>query len=149
MVGCLDGKHVRLICPANSGSMFYNYKQHFSLVLQALVDAKYKYIVVDVGGYGKQSDGGTYLAYDLFNFIEQELIKFPAPDMLPHSQIEAPFVFFADEAYPLLPYLMKPYKREGLTETKRMFNDRLSRARKTVECAFGITYSKWRILQSQ
>lgn len=41
---------------------------------------------------------------------------------------------------------MKPYAREGLTETRRRFNDRLSRARKTVECAFGITYSKWRIL---
>lgn len=146
VVGCLDGKHVRLICPSNSGSMFYNYKQYFSLVFQALVDADYKYIVVDVGGYGKQSDGGTFLASDLFNFINSDLITFPEPDILPHSQIEAPFVILADEAYPLLPYLMKPYKRDGLTERKRRFNDRLSRARKTVECSFGITYSKWRIL---
>lgn len=85
VVGCLDGKHVRLICPANSGSMFYNYKKYFSLVFQALVDADYKYITVDVGGYGKQSDGGTYLVSDLSNFIENELLTFPEPHTLPHS----------------------------------------------------------------
>ncbi|GFO46008.1 hypothetical protein PoB_007251300 [Plakobranchus ocellatus] len=58
-VGAIDGKHVRVKCPANSGSMFYNYKNYFSVVLQAAVDASYKFIAIDVGGYGKQSDGGT------------------------------------------------------------------------------------------
>jgi hypothetical protein len=51
-----------------------------------------------------------------------------------------------DEAYPLLPYLMKPYERNPLNDSKRNFNERLSRARKTVECAFGIVYSKWRVI---
>lgn len=93
VIGCLDGKHIRLNCPANSGSMFYNYKQYFSLVLQALVDADYKYIIIDVGGYGKQSDGGTYLASHLLHFIENKFIKFPEPTFLPHVESKPPMLF--------------------------------------------------------
>jgi len=51
-----------------------------------------------------------------------------------------------DEAYPLLPYLMKPYKHNSLTDRRHNFNKRLSGARKTVECALGILYSKWCII---
>ena len=47
---------------------------------------------------------------------------------------------------PLLPYLMKPHERNSLPDRRRDFNERLSRARKTVECALGIFYSKWRII---
>lgn len=34
VLGCIDGKHVRIICPRKSGSMFFNYKKYFSIVLQ-------------------------------------------------------------------------------------------------------------------
>jgi len=51
-----------------------------------------------------------------------------------------------DEAYPLHPYLMKLHERNSLTDRRRNFNERLSRARKTVECASGNLYSKWRII---
>lgn len=146
VVGCLDGKHIRIICPSDSGSMFLNYKKFFSVVLQGLVDAKNKFITIDVGGFGKQSDGGTFMASDLFHFINGKNLIFPEPDFLPHSNVKAPYVMLADEAYPLLPYLMKPYDRQTLTDRGRNFNKRLSRARKSVECAFGILYSKWRII---
>jgi len=41
---------------------------------------------------------------------------------------------------------MKPYERNSLADRRRNFNVRLSRARKPVECAFGILYSKWHII---
>ena len=146
VVVCLDGKHIRIVCPTDSGAMFFNYRKCFSVVFQGLVDANYKFITVDMGGFGKQSDGDTFLASDLFSFIDGKGIIFPEPDFLPHSNVTAPYVMLGDEAYPLFPYLMKPYERNSLTDRRRNFNERLSRARKTVECALGILYSKWRII---
>lgn len=43
--------------PKNSGSLFFNYKKDFSVVLLVLGDADYKFVTVDIGAYDKNSDG--------------------------------------------------------------------------------------------
>lgn len=140
------GKHIRVNCPAHSGTMFYNYKQFFSIVLKGLVDANYRFINIDVGGYGKQSDGGTFRSSALFLYLSDGRLNIPNECALPNSDITVPHVIIGDEAYPLLRNLLKPYGRQQLNADKEYFNARLSRARRCVECAFGILYAKWRIL---
>ncbi|XP_050292833.1 uncharacterized protein LOC126733542 [Anthonomus grandis grandis] len=145
-LGALDGKHVKIKCPSHSGSMFFNYKKFFSIVLQAVCDANYRFTVIEVRGYGRQSDGGTFQSSAFSKLLSKKQLNVPTEQSLPHTQIRMPFVFIADEAYPLQENLLKPYSRQTLNPERQYFNQRLSRARKTIECSFDIIYAKWRIL---
>lgn len=146
-VGAVDGKHVRIHCPPHSGTMFFNYKKYFSLSLLAVADANYKLITVDIGAYGKQSDGGTFRESALYNNILSVAHKWPKPKEIPGTSFHVPFVLVGDEAFPLLENLMRPFPAASLATEQREFNKRLSRARTVVERTFGILASKWRILR--
>lgn len=56
-----------------------------------------------------------------------------------------PYVIVGDEAFPLKTYLMRPYSGRNLPEDKRIFNYRLSRARRVSENAFGMICQKFRL----
>ena len=61
IIGAVDGKHVRIKCPKNTGSLYYNYKWFFSLVLQAISDANYGFALFDVGQYDSNNDSGALI----------------------------------------------------------------------------------------
>lgn len=115
-------------------------------MLQAVADADKKFIVVEVGGQGKQSDGGTFHYSRLNKQLENNRFIMPPPQTLPGTDKQLPLVLIGDEAYPLKEYLMRPYPQRNLDHNKEVFNKRLSRAKKCVKCAFGILCAKWRIL---
>ncbi|KAK3760844.1 hypothetical protein RRG08_034687 [Elysia crispata] len=146
-VGALDGKHVRIECPSHAGSLFFNYK-HFHLIqLQAVVDADLMFIVIDVGEYGRNSDGAAFKTSDFGKALMNKELDLPNPSLIPGTDEEMPYHFVADEAYPLNLNIMRPFDGRNLNNTRRVFNQRLSRARKVVECAFGILSRKWEIFQ--
>lgn len=147
-LGALDGKHIYIQAPANSGSLFYNYKRSFSVVLLASCDSKYKFTFVDIGAYGSQSDGGIFKNSIFGERLEKNDLNIPPEGNLPNSNITMPYFLVADEAFPLKHYLMRPYGGKNLTATQRVFNYRLSRARQTIENTFGILVARWRILKT-
>ncbi|PFX34826.1 Uncharacterized protein K02A2.6 [Stylophora pistillata] len=54
-----------------------------------------------------------------------------------------------DSAYPQVPWLTKPFPEGTRDPEEQTFNKELSRARVTVERAFGILKSRWRVLQKR
>lgn len=151
-LGAIDGKHVVIEAPANSGSFFYNYKNRFSLVLMALVDADYKFTYVDIGAYGKQSDGGIFGASSLGRALSSSnnALQLPEDDVITGAEElgSLPYVFVADEAFPLQRHIMRPYPGRNTRKGEDVFNYRLSRARRVVENAFGILAEKWRVFHT-
>lgn len=144
-IGAIDGKHVHIQPPPNSGSKYFNYKNFNSIVLLALADSHYKFLYVDIGSFGRISDGGVYNSSPLATALESGELKIPRDSRLPNSGLISPYVLVADDAFALKQYIMKPYASRHLTLNQRIFNYRLSRARRVVENAFGILCSRFRV----
>lgn len=131
--GAIDGKHVQIRKPKQSGSLYYDYKGYCSIILLALVDADYKFIWANVGGNESASDAGIFNHMRLPPALEQGLLGFPDPHLLPGNDNDIPYFLVGDDAIPLRTWIMKPYSSRGLTHEERVFNYRLSRARRVVE----------------
>ena len=82
----------------------------------------------------------------LTNLINNNDTILPTSENMPNSELKLPYVFVADDTFPLKKYLMKPYPFKNQTAEQRIFSYRLSRARLTVENAFGILTSRFREL---
>ena len=72
----------------------------------AVVDHDYCFRYVDIGSYGRNADGGIFQNCSLFPYLENELV-------LPKNG-----VLLGDDAFPLKPYLLKPYKQKLLIQEK-------------------------------
>ncbi|XP_057294673.1 uncharacterized protein LOC130623210 [Hydractinia symbiolongicarpus] len=120
----------------------------------AICDADYKFLLVDIGDSGRQSDAGVFSSGNIGYAINENLFQ------LPHSRyfrgydkVNFPYVslemrsFVGDEAFPLKINLVKPYPRNLLNDGRRIFNYRLSRARRVIENTFGICASRFRIFR--
>lgn len=149
-IGALDGKHVHIYAPDKSGSLFFNYKKTFSIVLMAMADASYKFTYVDVGANGRISDGGVYNNSSLSAAIQSNTLGIPPPKPLVENDDSTivPYVIVADDAFALSANLMKPYAFSSMDHAQRIFNYRLSRARRIIENVFGILSAKFRILRT-
>ena len=77
---------------------------------------------------------------------------FPPDEPLPFDDKPFPYFLLGDDAFALKTTLMKPYplRQDGrsLGHERRIFNYRLSRARRIVENAFGIMAARWRVLHT-
>lgn len=130
--GALDGIHIIIKAPSNSGSEYFNYKGSNSIARMAVVDHRYRFVYINVGSKGSNSDGGVFQNCGLYEALENNLL----PDGL---------FLFGDDAFPLKMYLMKPYTvyRRRLNVMEQVYNYRLSRARRISENAFGILVSRF------
>lgn len=149
-IGAMDGKHIAISPPLESGSMFFNYKDFFSVVLMAVVDAQLRFVWVDVGTNGRASDRGIWNRCSLKHGLETNTLNVPRPSPLLGTAEDFPYVIVGDEGFTLSEKLLIPYPRDSVTNRKdrKIFNYRLSRARRCSENAFGLLAARFQILRA-
>jgi len=143
-LGAIDGKHCVVQAFDNTGSLFHNYKGTFSLVLMAICDADLKFLYVDIGQPGSRSDAGIWADCTFNQLLLKDELNLPKTSP---GSIE--FNFVADDAFPLTTRISKPFTKRDpkFHALEKVHNYRLSRARRTIENAFGNMANKFRILR--
>ena len=121
--GAIDGKHIAIKKPKNSGSLYFNYKGFFSIVMLAVVDANYRFLWVDIGSRGASSDAQIFNNSELKECMDDNSIGFPDTEVLPNDvRQKVPFFLVGDDAFALKENMMKPFSRRGLDMDERIFN---------------------------
>lgn len=142
-----DGSHLPIKCPdggAQAMKQYFNFKGFYSIVLMALVDAKYRFIWASVGAPGNTHDSTLIQSTKLWSEIVAGKI---IPNLVQEVEsVEIPPLVLGDGAFPLRSWIMKPHGDAVLPEDKRYFNFRHSRARLVTEGAFGRLKSRFRVL---
>ncbi|VDL76105.1 unnamed protein product [Nippostrongylus brasiliensis] len=146
-MGALDGKRIACVCPNRSGSRFFNYKNFYSLVLLALVDANYKCVLYDLGAPGRSSDAGIFMTSSMKTLLEESEDDFPS-DVNLEGLGTVPCHFLVDQGFRLTTRFMRPYPNaEAASDSrKRYFNYKMNSARRVVENYFGILAGRFRLL---
>lgn len=90
----IDGKHVTIVSPAHSGSLFFNYNMTLSIVLLALADADYRFTFVQVGDFSRTSDSGVFSSSALGRAMEAKtlsLLTAVCQDLVYKAQYQTPW----------------------------------------------------------
>ena len=93
----------------------------------AIVGPDYRFICVDIGGYGKNSDGGILDSSITGQRFEAGLMNIPIDKPLPGQNESCSHVLIGDEEFALKPYLMRPfpYRQSRLNPREENYNVRL------------------------
>ena len=147
IVGAIDGSHVRIKAPKDSAVDYFSRYQQHDFIIQAVVNGQKLFLDFACGYPGSMHDARVLRRSAIFRGAEGGDILI-APTVNINGQEIGPYLI-GDSAYPLSPWLMKPYPEGTRDRDEIKFNKELSSARVKVECAFGLIKSRWRILQKR
>ena len=110
------------------------------MALMAICDALYIFSLVDIGSFGSNNNSGVFRNSPMGKAFFNDKMSLPVAECLEDSPTfeKVPYFLVGDEVFPLQAWLLRPYPGQGIPEKQRIFNYRLSGARKVIENAFGI-----------
>ncbi|XP_067648012.1 uncharacterized protein [Eurosta solidaginis] len=138
-----DGCHIEIHPKKEEAADYYNYKGWYSVVLLALLDAKYRFMYIHCGSPGRCNDSSIFERSSL----KRELQECALLDEMSwyHGRTKIPVHIISDSAFRLSQYVMKPYPYNiENSAAQKLFNYRLSKCRRVVENAFGHYKARFR-----
>ena len=158
MPGCLvamDGKHIHIKCSNLSGSNYYDYKVFYGMVLLAVCDSKYCFILHDTRQFSSNNVSGipnkikSPLAHSgILNLIKNNRLDILSPSTYKSCLFNSlPYFFVWDEVSLLKTWPMKPFPGK-LTKTQKILRCRSSRGRRTIEKTIGILVARGQIVHA-
>jgi hypothetical protein len=84
-------------------------------VSKGVADSESRFIFIDIGANGKQSNGGTFYVSTLYHFLEDYEYTLPTPASFEGNGIEVPVVILGGQAYLLKTSLKKPFTRQNFS----------------------------------
>lgn len=149
IVGAIDCCHIAFKGPVENAEDYINRKGYFSIILQALVDSRYRFRDILVGWPGKCHDARVFKNSPLIkecisrSFLSNELSKEIGGKSI------GPLII-GDSAYPLEDWMMKPFSDRGnLTNMETHYNNCICRSRVLVENVFGRAKGRFRCLSKK
>ena len=143
--GVVDGTHIPIVSPVQYPADYFNRKRWHSILMQGTVNHLGRFIDIYIGWSGRVHDARVFANSTLY-------MKGQNKELLPSwteslGGRDVPLVILGDPAYPLLPWVMKAFPDNGrLSSNQKTFNYRLSRARVSVEHAYGRLKGRWQCL---
>jgi len=113
-----------------------------------VADINYRFMYADIGSYGKDCGSTVFKRSTLRTSIQTNMLELPSDRPLSGTEgPNVPHFFVGDEGFALNRNILRPFGGSNLSVKKRLYNYRLCRKRRYVECAFSISSNKWRIFQ--
>lgn len=143
-IGAIDGILIWMERPGiticreagvDANKFFCGRKNKFGLNMQAVCDARRRFMDVSIRNPAATSDFLAFITSDIYQKVTTE--GFLAPGL----------TLFGDNAYVNTRYMTTPFPNVS-SGTKDDFNFYQSQLRINIECAFGILVNRWRILKS-
>ena len=147
VAGAIDWTHIKIIAPRQNALDYFSRYQQQDFIIQAVMDGRGKFINAVCGFPGIAHvvrvlrNSKLYYNADKGNILQAHVVTIGGRGIRPYP--------VGDSAYPQAPWLIKPFPEGTRNPEEQTFNKELSRARVTVERAFGILKSRWRVLQKR
>jgi hypothetical protein len=144
-IGAIDGTHIPILAPSDNGITYVNRKGVHTIVTQTVVDSNCLFTDIVVGWPGSVHDARVFSNSTIYEKAKTGKI-FSGIDCKEIGGQQVGPLFIGDPAYPLLPWLMRPYKdNSSITRSERHFNYRISHTRIIVEHTFGRWKGRFRM----
>ena len=142
--GCIDGTHIPVKRPLRDSQDYFNYKQFFSLNVQAVCDSKGQFMDVECRWPGSVHDAKVFSNSGINAKLNGGNLPKVYNTVLPGYEA-VPNYLIGDPAYPLTPFCLKEF--QSCTSNEQViFNNMFRSARNQIECAFGRLKARWQFL---